>query len=252
MRRSNTGHNFGRTHLPSSERAFTLIELLVVIAIIAILAAILFPVFAQAREKARQVSCLSNTKQFALATLQYIQDYDETFPMSVYVQPPNRAFAVYDAVEPYMKNTGILLCPSYRPGIDWKARLAAFGLTNVTFQHVGYVPNLGLFGENLCGTPFNKKTPTTSLAAVQRSVDTIMFFDGYMKGGGAPLDYYNFLAYARHNEGMCINFADGHSKWYKWNATLPGGNTPATGVNRPNVPNYSCNDLGFRIVCEAE
>jgi len=64
----------GRTH-----RGFTLIELLVVIAIIAILAAILFPVFAQAREKARTISCLSNTKQIGLACMMYVQDYDETF-----------------------------------------------------------------------------------------------------------------------------------------------------------------------------
>src|ERR1700753_3722417 len=60
-------------------RGFTLIELLVVIAIIAILAAILFPVFAKAREKARQIACLSNMKQIGLATLQYVQDYDEQF-----------------------------------------------------------------------------------------------------------------------------------------------------------------------------
>jgi prepilin-type N-terminal cleavage/methylation domain-containing protein len=66
-------------------RGFTLIELLVVIAIIAILAAILFPVFAQAREKARQASCLSNAKQMSTAVMMYAQDYDETFPL--YFQP---------------------------------------------------------------------------------------------------------------------------------------------------------------------
>ncbi len=81
--------------LRNRRRAFTLIELLVVIAIIAILAAILFPVFAQAREKARQTSCLSNHKQYALATLMYVQDYDETFPFSAYLAPTfcNRASA---------------------------------------------------------------------------------------------------------------------------------------------------------------
>jgi prepilin-type N-terminal cleavage/methylation domain-containing protein/prepilin-type processing-associated H-X9-DG protein len=223
--------------MAAGRRAFTLIELLVVIAIIAILAAILFPVFAQARESARQASCLSNTKQFALATLSYIQDYDETFPMSVYVQPPNKAFSVYDAVMPYMKNVDILTCPSYRPGIDWQARLKLFGLANVTFQFTGYVPNLGVFGENLCGTPFNKKTPPTALAAVQTPVETILFFDGFMKGGGKPLDFYNFLAMARHKEGVVVNFADGHSKWFKWNAKMPGGVTPPDAA-RPNVPYY--------------
>ncbi|MBC8104785.1 MAG: DUF1559 domain-containing protein [Cytophagales bacterium] len=87
---------------------FTLIELLVVIAIIAILAAILFPVFAQARAKARQASCVSNLKQIGTAMMMYVQDADETFPTSWakgWVGDSNFF------VQPYMKNTGVLICP---------------------------------------------------------------------------------------------------------------------------------------------
>jgi prepilin-type N-terminal cleavage/methylation domain-containing protein len=131
-------------------KGFTLIELLVVIAIIAILAAILFPVFAQARESARSASCLSNLRQFALATLQYVQDYDEVFPQSVYSMDNilllpgtnDRVFTVFDAVMPYMKNVDIIVCPSNRPGIDWEAILATIRLrTAGNFRYGSYAYN---------------------------------------------------------------------------------------------------------------
>jgi prepilin-type N-terminal cleavage/methylation domain-containing protein/prepilin-type processing-associated H-X9-DG protein len=99
-----------------SKRGFTLIELLVVIAIIAILAAILFPVFAQARESARKTACLSNNKQVGLALMQYIQDYDEAYPPSRIALSANdsgtRTHPWTVQIYPYMKNIQIVRCPS--------------------------------------------------------------------------------------------------------------------------------------------
>jgi prepilin-type N-terminal cleavage/methylation domain-containing protein/prepilin-type processing-associated H-X9-DG protein len=116
----------------SNNRAFTLIELLVVIAIIAILAAILFPVFAQARDKARQATCTSNMKQITLATLMYVQDYDETFPLTrglddgantdvnsvwdaspyLTTESPVTRSLYANAIASYLKNWQVWTCPS--------------------------------------------------------------------------------------------------------------------------------------------
>src|SRR5207244_8021728 len=111
---------FQRVHVRSrmtrsASKGFTLIELLVVIAIIAILAAILFPVFAQAREKGRLAACLSNSRQMGLGLSMYVQDYDETYPPSaVNVQgsspPANPAWPLL--IYPYVKNLAVFACPS--------------------------------------------------------------------------------------------------------------------------------------------
>src|SRR5256712_1537746 len=108
-----------------SGRAFTLIELLVVIAIIAILAAILFPVFAQAREKARATQCLSNMKQLGMALMQYVQDYDETYPYyagPVTAQRPE--LYIWSIFQPYVKNGQVLRCPSDPTPLEWDPRRA--------------------------------------------------------------------------------------------------------------------------------
>src|ERR1035438_8078601 len=94
------------------KRGFTLIELLVVIAIIAILAAILFPVFAKAREKARAASCLSNCKQLGLAMMQYVQDFDEAYPMVYSNLSATVRYVWGDVISPYCKNLQIFACPS--------------------------------------------------------------------------------------------------------------------------------------------
>jgi prepilin-type N-terminal cleavage/methylation domain-containing protein len=228
-----------------NRKGFTLIELLVVIAIIAILAAILFPVFAQARESARQTQCTNNQKQIATSVLMYVQDYDETFPMSAYFgrnpQGQLALVAIYDVLAPYIKNVDIFVCPSYRPGIDWPQRVQAAGSPAPalgTFRYVGYIPNLGLFGENFCPVA-PKRTPVTKIAAVDAPVNTIMLFDGYLKNQAA-LEFNNFLAFARHKEGLVINFADGHAKWYRWNgikniAPREQFPTPATAYNGQNT-----------------
>jgi len=148
------------------KRGFTLIELLVVIAIIAILAAILFPVFAQARESARKSSCLSNEKQLTLGAHEYVQDYDETLPLSnffsggawagasvttpadVFGHTPQRDAFWSNSIQPYVKNYQIYLCPSAA-----KERSDVFGVTKAAAQgyaysltYNGYLTNWGIAG----------------------------------------------------------------------------------------------------------
>ncbi len=154
----------GRT---SPARAgFTLIELLVVVAIIAILAAILFPVFAQAREKARQSQCLSNLRQFGMAGLMYAQDYDEVLPLYGYNAlqywcggrdaSPGKLDPTRGLIYPYVKSGSLQKCPSYT-GSD----------------------NLGGMGYGYNGRIIN---PSASLAELTRPSETIFFGDAGIRG----------------------------------------------------------------------
>ena len=193
-------------------RGFTLIELLVVIAIIAILAAILFPVFARARENARRASCGSNLRQIALGMMQYTQDYDETYlPLQgtdvAGGENPNTFVTV---LQPYIKSTQIFICPSapdsesdVTTGSEkdgrWKATTAG-GWANASEGTYGLNSQLAMpTGEGL------------SLAAVEAPAETPMFFDciSYAASDNVPL----VSKAARHLEGVNFAFADGHVKF---------------------------------------
>ncbi|MCE5241315.1 prepilin-type N-terminal cleavage/methylation domain-containing protein [bacterium] len=191
-----------------AKRGFTLIELLVVIAIIAILAAILFPVFAKAREKARQSSCLSNEKQIMTAVAMYVQDYDETFCIAYISNPP--AVRWYNVIAPYVKNTQVFVCPSmsgvgYSGGYGWNLR--GYNLADVD----GYGYYYGDYG-TWSGAP-------VCLSDVTYPAESIVIGDpasnGY-SGNGLYLVLYSFSYLpVLHNDGGNYGYADGHVKWHK-------------------------------------
>jgi prepilin-type N-terminal cleavage/methylation domain-containing protein/prepilin-type processing-associated H-X9-DG protein len=146
---------------PKRRGAFTLIELLVVIAIIAILAAILFPVFAQAREKARQISCTSNMRQIGMAMMQYVQDYDETYPAlpwtgqafgAGYDSPnPNyrTVFTWISQYQPYIKNRQVWVCPSDPDPKHWSSGYYTDG-TDTDFNSTFWgIPTANSYGVNM-------------------------------------------------------------------------------------------------------
>lgn len=181
-------------------RAFTLIELLVVIAIIAILAAILFPVFAKAREKARASSCLSNNKQIGLAAMQYVQDYDETFPIMVDWGPADPT-CWPEALQPYMKSQTLFMCPSASKRVVavWEA---GWGTSDSIFN--SWMP----FS---CAYVLNGSTSGQAQAAFVVPAETMYCGDGIWLDMGGSGDLARISK--RHMDGANITYLDGHAKW---------------------------------------
>ncbi len=213
-----------------SKKAFTLIELLVVIAIIAILAAILFPVFARASENARRSSCQSNLKQIGLGVLQYTQDYDEFLPRYVYASGTANAKGWPEVIQPYVKSTQIFQCPSEpNPPAKTFSMPPAGGNAAVGDDYYGasdYAIN-----QELSREPTSTNIVSVALASLTNPSQTICAMDynapllatansnlgGNSTARTAGLAYFRtgVAEGQRHLDGTNWLFTDGHVKWYK-------------------------------------
>jgi prepilin-type N-terminal cleavage/methylation domain-containing protein/prepilin-type processing-associated H-X9-DG protein len=225
--------------------AFTLIELLVVIAIISILASILFPVFARARENARRSSCQSNLKQIGLAVMQYTQDYDERlFGHRNYGPPNNVCSSGYAAwptfVDPYVKNWQVFNCPSFNKSYLGGCSSINTTVYGISFNNANYVSNAtssvaaGITERctSNCGVTLHANGSSTALASIENPSGTLHILDsvgsnktvGYdvlTPGAGlTTAQAYSYYVADRHLSTVNALYVDGHVKSLKRSSIL--------------------------------
>jgi len=212
---------FRRYKMKRHKNGFTLIELLVVIAIIAILAAILFPVFARARENARRASCQSNLKQIALGVIQYAQDFDERYPPSRFRDATTTDY-IADGywskfIFPYVKSEQIYDCPSVSGAVEpltlgINAGYFDYGVNRQMFREPPLTASLSLSTlQNAATTPMlgdNNRVESDHAFSIK-------FFIVYDVDGSYPNGDYADRVGARHLETTNLAFADGHVKAYR-------------------------------------
>ena len=232
---------FAQSHIRS---AFTLIELLVVIAIIALLAAILFPVFGRARENARRASCQSNLRQITLGIKQYTQDYDERFPIGPNVVNTDFTTGWAAVMQPYIKSLQVYQCPSdktdptsdpsqvgyidywYNAALSWNGLYGSLGTPNYrTSLNEAALLNSTLtilLGEGDDQTYSKSAYRTNGCTLAGQADQTAPAFSGcdtttyFVKGQGIA------GGQRKHLGGLNLAFTDGHVKWYKANEDATG------------------------------
>ena len=253
--------------------AFTLIELLVVIAIIAILAAILFPVFARTRENARRSSCQSNLKQIGLGIQQYIQDYDEKFPLAIVSTstasplPAGETAGWADAIQPYVKSLQVYQCPSETNEANngnttadgytdyfYNSMLSSNGSNNNVSVSVAALNASSLtiaLGDGINGTARYRANGCNFGGSASLSVpsNSNCSSTGFASINGLTANATDRRPHVLHLEGANYGFADGHVKWYK-GITTATANTDAasTAIYNNQTPfTTSNNSPTFRV-----